>query len=111
MIAKHTLEPWETDDMVEPGDISQWTGILNREEGGVHAYVNCEANSQRIIACVNACEGIADPAELRKQRDELLATCKTMIIEFDIAHMESAFDGQISAWNNACAVVAQVDGG
>ena len=31
-----------------------------------------EANADRIVACVNACAGIEDPAELRRQRDELL---------------------------------------
>jgi hypothetical protein len=30
----------------------------------------------RIVACVNACEGIEDPADLRKQRDELLEALK-----------------------------------
>lgn len=32
-----------------------------------------ESNAKRIVACVNACEGIDDPANLRRQRDELLA--------------------------------------
>lgn len=30
------------------------------------------ANAARIVECVNACEGIENPADLRKQRDELL---------------------------------------
>ncbi len=27
---------------------------------------------KRIVSCLNACEGIEDPADLRKQRDELV---------------------------------------
>jgi hypothetical protein len=31
----------------------------------------CHANALRIAACVNACEGIEDPADLRRQRDAM----------------------------------------
>jgi len=34
------------------------------------------ANTKRILDCWNACEGIPDPTQLRKQRDDLLAMCK-----------------------------------
>jgi hypothetical protein len=34
---------------------------------------------RRIVACVNACAGIADPADLRKQRDELLAAINELV--------------------------------
>lgn len=35
-------------------------------------------DAARAVACVNACEGIEDPADLRAQRDELLAACQQM---------------------------------
>ena len=39
-------------------------------------------NARRIAACVNACAGMEDPAaeiaELKRQRDELLAAMKTI---------------------------------
>lgn len=31
------------------------------------------ANAYRIVECWNACDGIEDPTQLRKQRDDLLA--------------------------------------
>lgn len=36
---------------------------------------------------------------------ELLAALKDMVEEFDIAHIESAFDGQVAAWRRADALV------
>jgi hypothetical protein len=41
-----------------------------------------EANAARIVACVNACEGFEDPADLRAQRDELLKALKAVYIPF-----------------------------
>lgn len=38
-----------------------------------------DANAARIVACVNACEGVADPADLRVQRDELLAALRALV--------------------------------
>jgi hypothetical protein len=35
--------------------------------------------AQRAEACVNACEGIEDPADLRRQRDELLDLLKASL--------------------------------
>jgi hypothetical protein len=37
----------------------------------------------RMHACVRACEGIEDPAELRAQRDDLLAVAKRALKFFD----------------------------
>ena len=45
-----------------------------------------KANANRIVACVNACAGMADPASeiaaLKAQRDELLEACKSAIAGF-----------------------------
>lgn len=35
-----------------------------------------QANAERLVACWNACHGIADPAALRRERDELLVLLK-----------------------------------
>lgn len=43
---------------------------------GEPAEANSAADGDRICACVNACAGITNPAELRGQRDELLEACK-----------------------------------
>lgn len=50
------------------------------------------ANAARIVACVNACAGIADPADLRAQRDALLEAAQVVLdglnerIDFAAAH-------------------------
>ena len=82
-MAKHTPEPWGlvgepngytvwnvVDDGVNPGCVGR---ILARVCGAAVNVEEEEANGARIVACVNACAGIDDPADLRKQRDDLLA--------------------------------------
>ena len=61
-----------------------------------------DANARRIVACVNACEGIDDPADLRQQRDDLLvALCACEIV------MQRCYAatqrGRQSNWKNALA--------
>ena len=86
-MSKHTPEPW-LDDRATHDDPYQNIKILGDENRGIcwlwidDAPVddwNAEqrANAARIIDCVNACAGMEDPAaeiaELKRQRDELLA--------------------------------------
>lgn len=52
---------------------------LDIKEIAVCRGSNYEADAARIADCWNACEGIANPADLRLQRDELLAACKSII--------------------------------
>jgi hypothetical protein len=61
----HTKEPWEARrDPSYYGIVSEvYAGnkfILST--GGVHSPSEQEANAKRIVACVNACEGITDEA-------------------------------------------------
>lgn len=85
---KHTPEPW-FDDRATHDEPYQNIKILGDENRGIcwlwidDAPVddwNAEqrANASRIVTCVNACAGMADPAaeiaELKRQRDELLAS-------------------------------------
>jgi hypothetical protein len=63
-------------------------GLVEATGNGIHSGARCvaltymepreqrQADARRIAACWNACEGIADPAELRAQRDELLAALR-----------------------------------
>lgn len=74
--SKHTPEPWFARDR----GIGYEVHYGNPDEHGCGMCVNDEfrecftkGDADRIVACVNACAGIADPAELRAQRDELLA--------------------------------------
>ena len=74
-MSKHTPEPW--------GDSQLRLCFVEFEKLGItvsipqYADEEAKANSRRILSCVNACAGMADPAaeiaELKQQRDELLA--------------------------------------
>lgn len=65
-----------------------WTIGVDWENDGWPAYrlrdmltdshEEASANGVRIAACVNACAGIEDPQELRRQRDELLETLENL---------------------------------
>jgi hypothetical protein len=65
---KHSPEPWTTDpygNYVKDGKritVCQFGGVMID-------YINRQANSKRIVACVNAMEGIDDPKKLRQSWD------------------------------------------
>ena len=85
-MSNHTPEPWywhENDSYCE---------INSERDGqiGDSCASSClgdidlgRANACRIVACVNACEGMEDPAaeiaELKRQRDELLGLVKAVV--------------------------------
>ena len=54
--------------------LSEEKGIVLDSKGEVLAVTRVDRLdfANRIVACVSACEGIEDPADLRKQRDELV---------------------------------------
>lgn len=63
----HTPGPWFANDEMTNGKISIYAN-------GPIGYIgeNAEANAARIVACVNACEGMADPvAQIKALRDAL----------------------------------------
>ena len=84
-MSKHTPEPWEFES--EPQYCSE---IIGSNGYSVCAFVDDPSgvDIDRMLACVNACAGMADPAaeiaELKRQRDELLAA---------LNKYEEAFDG------------------
>lgn len=85
-MSNHTPEPWywhENDSYCE---------INSERDGqiGDSCASSClgdidlgRANARSIVACVNACEGMEDPAaeiaELKRQRDELLGLVKAVV--------------------------------
>ena len=92
-MSKHTPEPW-FDDRATHDELYQNIKILGDENRGIcwlwidDAPVddwNSEqrANANRIVTCVNACAGMANPAaeiaEMKRQRDELLGLVKAIV--------------------------------
>lgn len=74
MSAKHTPEPWTLlGRSVNNCSISNHSVI--RDQGGTPiGYIAYSDDASRAIACVNACAGIADPAEaIREARGALFA--------------------------------------
>ena len=74
-MSKHTPEPWRITTHL----CSRDTHIVRRIDGEKHAVCiirtnnadEAEANAARIIACVNACAGMDDPAaEIERLRAE-----------------------------------------
>lgn len=90
-VANHTPGPWRISGEVchEPSTMSSAV-CIDTENPLYTGYLSCvmdirsnehhdiEANARRVVACVNACEGIDDPTDMRKQRDELLNALKDM---------------------------------
>ena len=81
-MSEHTQEPWRlgnTSSVVADEPVIGMNGSDAVEYYGGHLI--CESvvpsNARRIVACVNACAGMDDPADaismLKSQRDELLA--------------------------------------
>jgi len=85
-MSKHTPEPWKDGFLrVTALDGGMKIAVTSCEIGNVEIE---QANANRIVTCVNACAGMADPAaeiaELKRQRDELLVA---------LNKYEEAFDG------------------
>lgn len=73
MSATHTPEPWVLSGHVNKCSISGHSVI--RDQGGTPiGYIAYSDDASRAIACVNACAGLADPAEaIREARGALFA--------------------------------------
>ena len=85
-MSNHTPEPWYWHEN------GSYCEINSERDGqiGDSCASSClgdidlgRANACRIVACVNACEGMEDPAaeiaELKRQRDELLGLVKAVV--------------------------------
>ena len=90
-MSKHTPEPWALFEVGDgrphlcPASESDKMSILTiaEEDGVTFACVYKDSDARRIVTCVNACAGMSDPAveiaELKRQRDELLAALGSAI--------------------------------
>ena len=76
--AKHTPEPWNftPPDGVERGMVGSSTHPWICELDDFDT-AESEANAQRIVACVNACTGIADPVAALEAVKEAIRTVMT----------------------------------
>ena len=76
---KHTPEPWELRKM---HGTEMWGAKSHISDWFVFEFA-LEKDAARIVACVNACAGMDDPAaeieRLRAERGELLAALENLI--------------------------------
>ena len=87
-MSEHTPEPWRVG---RPGTVVSDTPVPGMGGSDAVEYYGghligesiIEENARRIVACVNACAGMGDPtaeiAELKRQRDELLAALEEAV--------------------------------
>ena len=81
---KHTAEPWglkagRTFTQLETGNFIGYYG-RNSELSTISAY-EADLNAQRICTCVNALEGIDDPAAFRAAYRELQEAAVSIIVD------------------------------
>ena len=138
-MSNHTPEPWRVGrpfTVVSDTPVPEMGGSDAVEYYGGHLIGESiiEANARRIVACVNACEGMRNDElegglligvmqskidRLECQRDELLAALQGMI---DIAndsqgvagyHLngEVADWGEFEEWQAACNAISKAKGG
>lgn len=72
--SKHTPEPWIF-DLTEYPSVHEKGGdaVCQMGYGDGDTMPNADANAARIVACVNACAGMADPAAAIRTLLELVA--------------------------------------
>jgi hypothetical protein len=101
MNTTHTPEPWRVYawrndstfavEYIQPSGISAFVCQMNGSNG------QSEANASRIVACVNACAGMEDPAaeieRLKAQRDELLR-----LLELALSDPKKLDESSTSHW-------------
>lgn len=75
-MSKHTPEPWWDEAGVAHAKGPDWTEDNHSCVHPITGGYGTDDDVPRAIACVNACAGFADPAELRTQRDDLLAVAR-----------------------------------
>lgn len=87
---KHTPGPWRI--------LNEWSPETVGTEDGATVANTCfgrswqgKANAARIVECVNACEGLADPSAV----PDLLAACENLLTAWDTA--TTGYDGLTAA--------------
>lgn len=92
---EHTKEPWKVDERVgcvaiyererdqnclsipKENFVAYWQG--HRGDDGWHVRPEVSANAARIVACVNACAGIPDPAAAVERAREALVKAEDLL--------------------------------
>lgn len=117
MSTKHQPGPWRVEyygagDQIDACEIMAGGYYIAKIHEWSSPDPQCSgraATADRIVACVNACEGIADPASLRAQRDELLAALRRVVEhapEFAPTPEHYDDDEREIAWTNGHNVAA-----
>ena len=102
-MSNHTPEPWVIDNRDRLATNFYSDDATGSIIGGCQDYQFAYrplderlANARRIVACVNACEGMEDPAaeiaELKRQRDELLALAERLV-QWDLDYPVNCYNG------------------
>lgn len=114
---EHTPEPWKAEGRVvhalnnhryPVNRMEAWVQGGWTDEPGVRTgMAELEANARRIVACVNACQGIADPAALRRERDELREALEQSS-KRNVAEAEIVWSAEVSKMR---AALEQIAGG
>jgi hypothetical protein len=73
----HTPEPWQPEDLPR-----KRLGISGDGGGGHVAEAYSDDDRRRIIACVNACAGIPDPAAALKQARQALLLGSMVVVNY-----------------------------
>ena len=109
---KHTSEPWEITVGFDRSTVSGGTS----ESGSAHVIADVrhstayragegEANSRRIVACVNACAGINPEAV-----PDLLKLAKAMLLFYDELLADDAFTSEQDNYVNPLrAIIAKAE--
>lgn len=129
MSTKHTPEPWALEGwlVVEDHGIRfAVADIMTSAQFSTDVEVSTavkEANGRRIVACVNACQGIETEClehthglnelydELIRQRDALLSALQRLVTATSAGFEERDEAEEGAAWEHAQFVMAKVKGG
>lgn len=111
-MSKHTQEPWAH----APEGMIVSLAPDTQPEDAVVANIKPK-DARRIVTCVNACAGMADPAaeiaELNRQRDELLAALEDIKREIILSDVDMDYiDSHFMPWiNKASLAISKSKGG
>jgi hypothetical protein len=111
----HTPEPWEQDSNDFFAVTADNDGLLVAETE-IHDRTDeeCSANARRIVAAVNACEGIATQALEQGVIAELLEALDYLLeqtVDMDLKYGIGLSEGEEDARTKALAVIAKAKGG
>lgn len=95
---RHNKAPWTTDPYGNYVKCGQ-RKIVCQFGGVIHNYSNRKANSQRIVACVNAFEGVDDPARFMKQTTASIAQ-----LQREKRELEELFENLNVVWKKGEAI-------